>query len=283
MNRGFHKSPNLTKICTIINILREVSIKDNSLSAYGLISRKLITAKIIPNDTKGIRFIHPCGEIIEASADNVFSTQRNTVLAKNGNCVCLTEHFLAGAALAKINNVDVYLDAEELPFGDGGAKFWFDFLQANFKSIQLERIDFDYSFTLFDEQDKSRFIKIEPASEFQISYKLITSSYALGTQEYVWSENQSCDEVSKARTFSSYAENQMLELQDWVLGFDDTGFKQELYFDNEPARHKLLDLIGDLYLSKINPLALRAKITSNKAGHELNTKMAKKIMDILNV
>lgn len=260
----------------------EVLVKDNSLSAYGLISRKLITAKIISNDDKGIRFIHPCGEIVEACADNVFSTQRNTVLAKNGNCICLTEHFLAAAALAKTNNLDVYLDAEELPFGDGGAKFWFDFLEANFKKTDLKRIDFSQTCTIFDENDNSRFIKIEPASEFQISYKLITTNSALGTQEFVWSENQSCDEVSRARTFSSYAENQMLELQDWVLGFDDKGFKQELYFDNEPARHKLLDLIGDLYLSKVNPLALRAKITSNKAGHELNTKMAKKIMDILN-
>lgn len=259
----------------------DVLIKDNSLSAYGLISRQLIKAEISANDGLGIRFIHPCGEIVEARASNVFSTQRNTVLAKNNNCICLTEHFLAGAALAKVDDLDVKLDGEELPFGDGGAKFWYDFLSKNFKSKDLKKIDFKETILVTDENDNSRFIKLEPSDSFQVSYKLITNNNTLGTQEFAWTEKLSSDEVTRARTFSSYAENQMLQLENWVLGFDDNGFKQELYFENEPARHKVLDLIGDLFLSGINPLSLNAKITSNKAGHELNTKMARRIMEVI--
>ena len=262
-------------------MLLDVLIKDNSLSAYGLISRQLFKAEISPNQGLGIRFIHPCGEIIEASALNVFSTQRNTVLAKNNHCICLTEHFLAGAALAKVGDLDVCLDGEELPFGDGGAKFWFDFLSSKFPIQELDKIDFDSTLKVVDENDESRFIILEPAESFQVSYKLITNSNTIGTQEFIWNESLSSDEVSRARTFSSYAENQMLQLENWVLGFDEDGFKQDLYFANEPARHKVLDLIGDLFLSGVNPLAFNAKITSNKAGHELNTKMAKKIMETI--
>jgi UDP-3-O-acyl-N-acetylglucosamine deacetylase len=262
--------------------LLEVKIEDNSLSAYGLISRELVKADISKNQGLGIRFIHPCGEIVEANADNVFSTQRNTVIAKNNNCICLTEHFLAGAALAKIDNIDIALNQEELPFGDGGAKFWYDFLSEKFNAENLSPIVFSSKLEVYDENDKSRFIILEPADNFQISYKLVTDKKALGIQEYVWTPSQNSDELSRARTFSSYAENQMLKLEDWVLGFDDEGFKQDLYFDNEPARHKVLDLLGDLYLSGKNPLSFKAKISSHKAGHELNTKMAKLIMDTLN-
>jgi UDP-3-O-acyl-N-acetylglucosamine deacetylase len=263
-------------------LLFDVLIENNSLSAYGLISRELIRADISHNNGQGIRFIHPSDEIVEASVINVFSTQRNTVLAKNNKCICLTEHFLAGAALAKVNNIDVKLDAEELPFGDGGAKFWYDFLDSRFVKQDIKKINFESSILVFDKNDETRYIKLEPFNGFQVSYKLITNNNALGTQEFIWSEKLSTDEVSRARTFSSYAENKMLQLENWVLGFDENGFKQDLYFDNEPARHKVLDLLGDLYLSGINPLFLNAKITSNKAGHELNTKMAKKIMEALN-
>ena len=58
--------------CIIIMGLLDVLIKDNSLSAYGLISRELIKAEISPNQDLGIRFIHPSGEIVEANALNVF-------------------------------------------------------------------------------------------------------------------------------------------------------------------------------------------------------------------
>lgn len=262
-------------------MLLDVLIKDNSLSAYGLISRQLVKADIQPNQGLGIRFIHPCGEIIDACTDNLFSTQRNTVLAKNNNCICLTEHFLAGAALAQVNNLDISLSEEELPFGDGGAKFWFDFLDMKFKKEELKGINFETKLEVRDENDDSRYITLEPANELQISYQLVSQNPGLESQEYIWTKNLSADEVSKARTFSNYTENQMLQLENWVLGFDENGFKQDLFFDNEPARHKVLDLLGDLYLSGFNPLSFNAKITSHKAGHKLNTDMARKIKEYI--
>lgn len=259
----------------------DISTSKNILTAYGLISRKPVQSRIEANNSLGIRFIHPCGEIIEADVANIFSTQRNTVLAKNNNCICLTEHFMAAAACANLTNVDVFLDAEELPFADGSAMFWFDFFTNHFHSSPLKTFFFEEEIKIIDESDASRFILLQPALEFSASYQLISNHNYLKTQSYTWNQNLPCSDLLRARTFSSYSENQILGLENWVLGFDDNGFKQDLFFDNEPARHKLLDLIGDLYLSGFNPLALKAKITSVKAGHELNSRMAKKIKEVL--
>ena len=259
--------------------MQEVITKANTLSAYGLISRNLVTAELTHNENQGIRFIHPCGSLVAANTDNLFSTQRNTVLATDSNCICLTEHFLAAAAFAQINNVDVKLDEEELPFGDGGAFFWFDFFEKNMPEAKenLEAINFTENIRVEDENDDSRYIELSPAENLELSYTLVTDKKALGTQSFIWQEGMAAAEILKARTFSSYQENQMLQLENWVLGFDDEGFKQDLLFDNEPARHKALDLVGDLYLSGYNPLGFKAKIKSHKAGHELNTKLAAKI------
>jgi UDP-3-O-acyl-N-acetylglucosamine deacetylase len=257
----------------------------NVLTERGLISRKEVQASVVSNDGNGIRFCLEGSEnYIEARSENIFSTQRNTVLAKNNDCVCLTEHFLAAAALQKITNIDVILTESELPFGDGSAQFWIDFFdQIKLPDECFDKRDFKLRehILVVDANDKSRFIQIEPADKFSVTYLMDWDHPALGKQSYTWTESDYISEIASARTFSNEIENELLGLSGWVLGYSNDGFTQKLHSANEPARHKALDLLGDLMLSTINPLTIKMSVTSSKAGHELNSFAAKKLKEQL--
>lgn len=69
----------------------------------------------------------------------------------------------------------------------------------------------------------------------------------------------------------------MLGLENDVVSLTADGFTQPLRFEDEPVRHKLLDLVGDLALSGVNPLKFKAKFISIKGGHELDVEMAKRL------
>lgn len=258
----------------------------NSLIEKGLISRKEVTATVTANGGQGIRFkLENANNHVEAKLSNLFSTQRNTVLSKNNDCICLTEHFLAACALLKITNIDVELSEPELPFGDGSAEFWLGFLQdLDLPAECFDKREFvlNEEITICDENDNSRFIKILPSDVFKIGYKMDWDHPALGKQDYTWSTQDPIKEIAEARTFSNEAENIALGLSGWVLGFNEKGFIQDLYAENEPARHKALDLLGDLMLSGVNPLSIKMSILSNKGGHELNSKAATKLKEVFN-
>lgn len=259
------------------------------VNSKGLITRKEVSAEISRNQNQGIRFIlsNHDSKIVEAKAENIFSTQRNTVIAKDGVCVCLTEHFLAACALLNIDNIDVKLSEDELPFGDGSSQFWVDFFQNETdlcNAIISENDQINDNHVVDNKTENSnddRFISIAPAENFKVTYKLDWDHPLIGKQEFSWELGDEIGELAKARTFSSEAENKMLGLDGWVVGYSDDGFSKPLLFDNEPARHKALDLIGDLMLSGINPLKLKAHITSNKGGHQLNAKLSKKIASLI--
>ena len=70
----------------------------------------------------------------------------------------------------------------------------------------------------------------------------------------------------------------MLGLVDQVVSLTAEGFSEPLRWPNEPVRHKLLDLVGDLALAGVNPLSWKARFISIKGGHELDVEMAKRLM-----
>lgn len=247
------------------------------LEAKGIISRNLVKAQIQKNDGLGIRFVTNTGLIIEAIIGNLHSTQRNTVIAKNEEYVCLTEHFLAACALTGTSNIDVSLNESELPFGDGSAEFWLKFLEKNNLTKKVEsKISLEERSIFKDDNDDSRFIEIFPSQYFKVSYKMDWNHPKIGKQEYTWdSQKDSVYEIASARTFSNETENQALGLSGWVIGLTEDDFTHKLHYENEPARHKALDLVGDMMLSGVNPLNVAMHVISHKGGHELNSKVAK--------
>ncbi len=258
------------------------------LEEKGIISRKPIKAEITSNQSLGIRFQLPNLKFVSVCLQNLQSTQRNTVLGDADDMVCLVEHFLAAAALTNLNNIDVKLNETELPFGDGSSQFWIDYFftsglsQINNDKPKSEdygsRLTINHSIKITDDNDPTRYIEIKPSNNFSANYRL-EQAPPIGKQEFTWVLGvNAISDVSKARTFSSKAENAMLGLDGWVLGYDHEGFDQKLYFDNEPARHKVLDLLGDLMLLGINPLRLNVNITSVKGGHSLNAKATEALL-----
>lgn len=256
-------------------------ISGNKLSARGLISREIVEACLQTNDNKGIRFIY-ANELIEALAKNLYSTQRNTVIAKNNECVCLTEHFLAACAISGLNNIDLELSEGELPFGDGSAQLWLDFFasQAGLVFDLSQKFKLKQEYKIVDELDNTRFIVLSPADNFSVTYSLDWSHPQIAKQEFTWSKGDPIEAIAKARTFSNESENQMLGLSGWVIGLTEDDITQALHYPDEPARHKALDLLGDLMLSGINPLQIGMNVYSHKAGHELNSRAAKLLNEI---
>jgi UDP-3-O-[3-hydroxymyristoyl] N-acetylglucosamine deacetylase len=263
------------------NSLKNPSFLDNSLSSLGLISKKPVLAQVISeNPDLGINLI--CnGKQILAHHSNIFSTQRNTVLASaDGFCICLTEHFLAACALLGVVNLNLKISEAELPFDDGSAFFWLEFLKSYAEpNFFNNRKKISQPIKIFDEQDSSRFIEMIPAENFSVQYNLDIKNPPI-SQSYTWSLGEDIIPFAKARTFSTKEENAMLGLDDWVLGYSAEGFSKDLHYTNELAAHKALDLIGDLMLSGVNPLSVDMKLISNKAGHALNARAAKALAEV---
>lgn len=249
------------------------------LESRGLISRRIVRAEISENEGLGIRFISPEKFIIEAKLENLYSTQRNTVLASKENpceSICLTEHFLAALALLNIKNIDIKLSDYELPFGDGSARIWIDFFREKKLASKIKDSKFSLKKILLvhDDTNPEKFIKAIPSENFSIKYMMNWDHPKILKQDFTWRLGDSIEEVSDARTFASEAENQILGLSNWVIGLTENDFTMPLRFPDEPSRHKTLDLIGDLMLSGYNPLEVKMELISNQGGHELNSKMA---------
>ncbi len=254
-----------------------------TLEADGIISRNKVKARIQINKDMGIRFVLGSGTIVEANIANLFSTQRNTVIAKNEECVCLCEHFLAACALANLTNVDLYINENELPFADGSAICWLDFFKESglMQAKPPTALSLESRIVISDEQDDSRYIELVPADSFKVTYHLDWKHPLIGVQEYTWNSNtDSIELIAKARTFSNETENKILGLSGWVIGLTEDAFTHELHFFDEPARHKALDLVGDMMLSGVNPLSLGVHVISHKGGHELNSKVARYLADL---
>jgi UDP-3-O-acyl-N-acetylglucosamine deacetylase len=233
--------------------LPNATFKSLEISAKGLISRADVKAKIINNTNNGIRFFVQRDlinisdqELVNISEDtavlahvnNISSTQRNTVLSNGTDSICLTEHFLAACALANLNNIDVYLDNEELPFGDGSANLWLELFKKHnlIQTVKESQIKLKEEIYIEDPHQTHKYIKAIPTdANFSATYQMDWTHPKIGKQSYTWAlDKDAIEEVANARTFSTEAENQMLGLSGWIVGITETDFTMPLRFPNEP-------------------------------------------------
>ncbi len=272
------------------------------LRSFALISRRDIEVKIstvaanMPRSSadsvisrvalakNGIVFLKNTNQTIEANVSNVVSTQRNTVLSNGDFSLCLVEHFMAAAALSFIDSLVLELDTDELPFGDGSALFWLDALRDFSQPARDSQIELRNEIYIEDPNDSSRNIRAIPSDDnFKMTYCLDMTSIKspIGFQEYSWQSGiDSSSEIAAARTFAAEIENQILGLSGKVLGYTEDSFTMPLRHPLEPAQHKALDLLGDMYLSGINPLDIKMQVISNKGGHSLNIELAKELQKL---
>ena len=253
--------------------------------------------------------------ILNADASLVTNTQRGTNLERNGVSIQTTEHVLAACVGLEIDNLLIELNASEPPIMDGSSKFFVKALEEA-GIIEQEAVRDEYIvkdiITYLDEESGSEII-LMPADEYQVTTMVDFGTKVLGTQNAsIQHISQFKEEISDSRTFSFLHEIEMLLEHGLIKGGDlnnaivyvdkelspstmeklKVAFNKEniavkpngildnltLHHANEAARHKLLDVIGDLALVGTR---IRGKIIANKPGHFVNTQFAKKLQKII--
>ena len=255
---------------------------------------------------------HP---IINADANLVTNTQRGTCLEKNGVSIQTCEHVLAALVGLEIDNVIIELSTSEPPIMDGSSKYFIEALEsAEIKELDAFREVFIVKdvISYVDEESGSE-ITIIPSEEYQITTMVDFGTKVLGTQNATLQHLSNFKKhISDSRTFSFLHELEMLLEKGLIKGGDlnnaivyvDKPLSEEtmerlklafnkdsiavtsngildnltLHYPNEAARHKLLDVIGDLALIGTR---IQGKVIANKPGHYVNTQFAKKLSKII--
>ncbi|WP_435254801.1 bifunctional UDP-3-O-[3-hydroxymyristoyl] N-acetylglucosamine deacetylase/3-hydroxyacyl-ACP dehydratase [Tenacibaculum sp. A30] len=253
--------------------------------------------------------------IIEAKAEYVTNTQRGTNLEKNGVQIQTSEHVLAAAVGLDIDNLLIEVNASEPPIMDGSSKFFIEALEEAGiveQEAEIEEYVVKEIISYKDEVTGSEII-LMPADEYQITTMVDFGTKILGTQNATLDKiSDFKNEISAARTFSFLHEIETLLENDLIKGGDlnnaivyvdkelsdstmqklKKAFNKEnitvkpngvldnltLHWANEAARHKLLDVIGDLALTGTR---IKGKVIANKPGHSVNTSFAKKLAKII--
>ena len=301
----------MEKQCTLKN---KVSVKGAGLHTRQCGTLTFNPAPI----NSGIRFRRIDLEsqpIIEADVDNVIDTARGTTLGKGGVKIYTVEHVLASLRGMGVDNVLIDIDVEEMPIMDGSARY---FVEAIHKAGIVEQnatrnyLEIKEPISYKNEVLGIELL-IEPCDKFEVDVKVKYNTRVLDEQQASLRDIKDFEkEIAPCRTFVFLHELETLISRNLIKGGDLTNaivfvnrkvsdeeldriatfFRKpkvvvkecgilnnvELYFENEPARHKLLDLIGDLSLVG---RPIKGQVTAVKPGHFSNTSFARKIKHTL--
>jgi UDP-3-O-[3-hydroxymyristoyl] N-acetylglucosamine deacetylase/3-hydroxyacyl-[acyl-carrier-protein] dehydratase len=254
---------------------------------------------------------------IEADVDLVVATERGTTLEKNGVKVHTTEHVLAAIYGCEVDNALIQIDGPEMPIMDGSSKPFVDAMeQVGYieQNAVREYFEFDENIKFEVPEKRSEFLVV-PDDKYRLTVMVDYNSPALGTQHASMLDiHEFKKEISSCRTFVFLRELEFLaknglikggdidnaivlvdrenisqeEIDDLrkLLGKEDLEVKVQgvgvlnnlkLNFTNEPARHKLLDMIGDFALAGVK---IKGHILSARPGHASNVQFAKIIKDL---
>ncbi|MFY7756872.1 MAG: bifunctional UDP-3-O-[3-hydroxymyristoyl] N-acetylglucosamine deacetylase/3-hydroxyacyl-ACP dehydratase, partial [Flavobacterium stagni] len=255
--------------------------------------------------------------VIEADANYVVNTQRGTNLEKLGVKIQTSEHVLAACIGCDLDNVIIELNESEPPIMDGSSKYFVEAIEkAGIVEQEAERYYYVVKevISYVDENTGSEII-VMPSDEYQVTTMVDFGTKVLGTQNATIKHMSDFKtEIADARTFSFLHELETLldhglikggdlnnaivyvdkEISEKTMenlkkafGKDNISVKPNgildnltLHYPNEAARHKLLDVIGDLALIGCR---IKGKVIANKPGHFVNTQFAKKMSKIIKI
>ncbi|MDY3983606.1 MAG: UDP-3-O-acyl-N-acetylglucosamine deacetylase [Veillonellaceae bacterium] len=222
---------------------------------------------------------------VKAAIENVTSTMRATTLEKGAAKVSTVEHLLAAFYGMRIDNCIVELNFQEPPVGDGSAAVFVDLMkQAGIVELEAERTIcyIKQSHAIYDNEGQ-RFILILPYDGLRLTYTSINSHPMLGKQfeDFIVTDKVFEEDISRARTIGFMKEIEQLQAMGLAKGgnlencivYDDTTCLSKLRFDDELVRHKMLDILGDLFL--LGPI--RGHIIALNSSHELNSRLSRDI------
>ena len=272
--------------------MKTVKSKINA-KGNGLMTNLEAELEICPNtsqEKQGIRFFIN-DKMIEAKTSNVVSFEHFVVLANvqdGANAkIALVEHFMAACAICGIDNLDVHFKSQgyEIPIMDGSAKVWVDlFNEAGFQGEQapIKPINNHFVFS----HNNSMIVLMPNSGKTTITYAVNYNHPDLKNRWVNLNQDVNMNEIIEARTFGYLKDLETFQkmgiskgvtIENTVGMTDEGGYTTKLRSEFEPAKHKILDIIGDLYLTGVNPLGLNANILVKEAGHALHIEFAKNI------
>lgn len=253
--------------------------------------------------------------VIDADANNVVDTSRGTTLEQNGARINTTEHALAALVGLKLDNVMIEVDGPEVPIMDGSsAPFIAALLQAGIVEQEADREVYVLEEVLsFEEPARNVEMLAVPSPDYRLTVMVDYNSPVLGTQHaQLHKIEEFQNEFSPCRTFCFLHELESLVKHNLIKGGDlnnaivvvDREISQEkldelaklfnkpsvqvrekgilnnvkLHFQNEPARHKLLDIIGDFALVGMH---IQGHILAARPGHYANVEFAKTVKEAI--
>ncbi len=257
-----------------------------SLSGIGLHSGEQVSVTVSPAPIDAGRYFIYGEAKIPANTTVVSASQLSTELRQNGTGVRTVEHLLSALFGMGVHNACIELDRPELPILDGSALPW---VEAIAQVGITTQVDGDFLMPLTETvtvRKGDSFVTAIPTDTLRFTYGIEFPSKAIGEQWFSWSpaiadfRNQFIREIAPARTFTLAAYIDQMRsaglikggsLDNAIVCDGDRWINPPLRFANEPCRHKLLDLIGDLSLLGFLP---RAHILAYKASHNLHAEFA---------
>ncbi len=242
---------------------------------------------------QGIVFIRedlPGTPRVRAAGAKVVSNRRGTTIGEGSVKITTVEHILATLSGLGIDNIFIKMNGQEFPAGDGSALPWVNLIQTSGIVDQNAPKEFFKVKEPFWIEEGDRRLIVLPNEQFKITYTVDFPNSPLKSQfaEFLIDEETFIKEIAPSRTFGFMQEVEGLKEKGLIQGgslenavlIDENGVvnKEGLRFPNEPVRHKILDLIGDLYLIG---RPLKAHIIAVKAGHLLHVKLASKLEKLM--
>jgi UDP-3-O-[3-hydroxymyristoyl] N-acetylglucosamine deacetylase len=280
------------------------------LSGVGLHSGATTQVRVMPaGEGEGRYFVRvdlPDRPVIPARAEFVSQTTLSTELAKGEAKIRTIEHLLAALAATGIDNARIEIDGAEVPLLDGSAKNWTDAIvsslgQAQGIAGQAQGIaptplppytpaPLHFLTEPIWIREGDAFVAALPSPELRLTYGIDFAYSAIGNQWHSWNPatESFASEIAPARTFGFAEQIEQLKQAGLIKGgsldnalvcSDDGWLNPPLRFANEPVRHKLLDLVGDLSLLGNFP---QAHYLAYKASHKLHVQLVRAILDTAN-
>lgn len=271
-----------------MSVLQKTIDREAVLEGIGIHTGKECSLRLLPaGANQGVVFIRvdlPNRPAVKATLDNLVETDRRTALASNGVRVETVEHFLAALFVAGIDNCLVEIDTTELPALDGSGLPYYNLVSSSgVRDLETARRELRIA-EPFEVASGSASIRARPSETLSVSYKLDYPDLDLRqTVEFELNEQDYVREIAPARTFCLEEEIESLQTAGYGKGANEEntvvlgpgGARGGLRFADEPARHKVLDLLGDLFF--VNGL-LRGRIECERSGHALNRQLVRNLL-----
>jgi UDP-3-O-[3-hydroxymyristoyl] N-acetylglucosamine deacetylase len=263
------------------------------IQGIGLHSGLSTTVRIFPAELgMGRYFVRvdlPGMPEIPARVESVSQTTLSTELTANGAAVRTVEHLLAALAALGIEDARIEIDGAELPLLDGSAKIWVEEIVRS--GIEPREGNLATAGTIDEPvwiHQGDIFVAALPSPTLRFTYGIDFDVAPIGNQWHSWEPRQSdfACEIAPARTFGLAHQLDRLRAAGLIKGgslenalvCDETKWlNPPLRFPNEPCRHKLLDLIGDLSLLGKFP---QAHFLAYKASHQLHVQLAQRLQEM---